>query len=166
MYVMGKDNSIVAFNVITGKEIWVHPNEGGITNRGINYWESKDRSDRRLIFAANNYLHEINVKTGVTVPSPVNDGRVDLREGLGRDPKSIARIQSGTPGRIFENLIIIGSATGEEYGSPPGDIRANDILPGKQTGIFHTVPHPGGFGYDTWPPEAWKYIGGVNNWGR
>ena len=31
---------------------------------------------------------------------------------------------------------------------------------------FHTVPHPGEFGYDTWPPDAWKYIGGVNTWGE
>ncbi len=31
--------------------------------------------------------------------------------------------------------------------------------------IFHTVPHPGEFGYDTWPKDAWKYIGGTNDWG-
>ena len=31
---------------------------------------------------------------------------------------------------------------------------------------FHTVPRPGEFGYDTWPKDAWKYIGGVNNWGE
>jgi quinoprotein glucose dehydrogenase len=166
MYVMGKSNSIVALNAATGKEVWVHPNDSGITNRGINYWESADRSDRRLIFAANSYLQEINAKTGVTIPSFGNDGKVDMREGLGRDPKSVARIQSGTPGRIYGNLIIVGSSTGEEYGSPPGDIRAYDILTGKQVWIFHTVPHPGEFGYDTWPPEAWKYIGGVNNWGE
>ncbi|MFL6448065.1 MAG: PQQ-binding-like beta-propeller repeat protein [Bryobacteraceae bacterium] len=166
MYVMGKDNSVVALDAVTGKEIWVHPNESGVTNRGINYWESKDRSDRRLIYAANNYLQEINARTGITIPSFGNDGRVDLREGLGRNPKSIARIQSATPGRIFENLVIVGSATGEEYGSPPGDIRAYDVLSGKLAWTFHPVPHPGEFGYDTWPPEAWKYIGGVNNWGE
>ena len=74
------------------------------------YWESKDRSDRRLIFAANSYLQEINRKTGVTINTFGNDGRVDLREGLGRDPKTIRNIQSGTPGRVFENLIILGSA--------------------------------------------------------
>ena len=31
---------------------------------------------------------------------------------------------------------------------------------------FHTIPHPGEFGYDTWPKEAWKYVGGVNTWGE
>jgi quinoprotein glucose dehydrogenase len=31
---------------------------------------------------------------------------------------------------------------------------------------FHTVPHPGEPGYETWPPDAWKYIGGTNTWGE
>ena len=34
--------------------------------------------------------------------------------------RPIGRIQSGTPGQVFENLIILGSATGEGYMSPPG----------------------------------------------
>jgi quinoprotein glucose dehydrogenase len=166
MYVVGKDSSIYAFDAATGRQIWVHPVEGHPTNRGFNYWESKDRKDQRLIFAADGYLQEINLKTGVTIPSFGNDGRVNLREGLGRDPKSIGEIQSGTPGRVFENLIILGSAPGEMYGSPPGDIRAYDVHTGKPAWTFHTVPHPGEFGYDTWPPEAWKYIGGNNTWGE
>jgi len=66
---------------------------------------------------------------------------------------------------VFENLLILGSATGEEYNSPPDDIRAFDVLTGKMVWIFHTVPHPGEFGYGTWPKEAWKYIGGTNDWG-
>jgi quinoprotein glucose dehydrogenase len=75
-------------------------------------------------------------------------------------------VQSGTPGRVFENLIILGSAPGEMYGSPPGDLRAYDARSGKMVWIFHTVPHPGEFGYETFPPEAWKYVGGNNAWGE
>ena len=30
---------------------------------------------------------------------------------------------------------------------------------------FHTIPLPGEFGYDTWPKDAHKYVGGANNWG-
>ena len=166
MYVLGHDNAIVALSAVTGKQIWSHPVEGMPTDRGINYWQNQSGSDRRLIFSANSYLQEINANTGVTVPSFGNDGRVDLREGLGRDPKSIRNIQTGTPGRVFENLIILGSATGEGYGSPPGDLRAYDVLSGKLIWTFHTVPHPGEFGYDTWPRDAWKYIGGTNTWGE
>jgi quinoprotein glucose dehydrogenase len=166
MYVLGKNDSIVALNAETGKEIWTHPVEGRPTDRGINYWESRDRSVRRLIFSASSYLQEIDARTGVTVPSFGKDGRVDLREGLGRDPKSIPNIQTGTPGHVFENMIILGSATSEAYGSPPGDIRAYDVLTGKTLWTFHTLPRPGEFGYETWPPEAWKYIGGINTWGE
>ena len=50
--------------------------------------------------------------------------------------------------------------------SPPGDIRAYDVLTGKLVWTFHTVPRPGEFGYDTWPKDAWKYVGGTNTWGE
>ena len=166
MYVLGRNDAIVALDAATGKELWSHATDGRPTDRGINSWQSKDGSDRRLVFSANSYLQEINIKTGVTIPSFGNDGKVNLREGLGRDPKTIPQIQSGTPGHIFENLIILGSATSEAYGSPPGDVRAYDVLTGKLAWSFHTIPHPGEFGYETWPKDAWKYIGGVNTWGE
>ena len=166
MFVVGKDNGIVALDAATGKVVWTHPVEGQPTNRGFNYWHSRDNKDRRLIFAANSYLQEINIDTGVTINTFGKDGRVDLREGLGRDPKTIRNIQSGTPGKVFENLIILGSATGEMYNDPPGDLRAYDVLSGKLVWQFHTIPHPGELGYDTWPPDAWKTTGGVNAWGE
>ena len=75
-------------------------------------------------------------------------------------------IQSGTPGRVFENEIIVGSAPGEGYDAAPGDLRAFDVITGKLLWTFHTIPHPGEFGYDTWPKDAWTYIGGVNAWGE
>ena len=166
MFVLGENDAIIALDAVTGKQIWAHRAEGRPTDRGINYWESKDRSDRRLIFAADSYLQEINARTGIAIPSFGNDGRTNLREGLGRDPKTIPQIQSGTPGHIFLNSIIIGSATSEAYGAPPGDIRSYDVLTGKLLWTFHTLPHPGEFGYETWPKDAWKYVGGVNTWGE
>jgi quinoprotein glucose dehydrogenase len=75
-------------------------------------------------------------------------------------------VQTNTPSEVFENLIILGSAPGEGYMSAPGDIRAYDVLTGKLVWTFHTVPRPGEFGYETWPKDAWKYVGGVNNWGE
>src|SRR5205823_4503922 len=166
MYVTGKDGGIFALDAATGKERWSHAVEGNVTNRGFNYWESKDRSDQRLIFAANSYLQEINIKTGVTINTFGNDGRVNLREGLGRDPKTVGGVQSGSPGHIWENSIILGSAPGEGYGSPPGDLRAFDVITGKTLWTFHTIPRPGEFGYETWPKDAWKTAGGANAWGE
>ena len=43
MYVLAKGSSLVAIDVVTHKELWIHANLRGITNRGINYWESRDR---------------------------------------------------------------------------------------------------------------------------
>jgi quinoprotein glucose dehydrogenase len=167
MYVLAKNNSIVALNAATGKEVWTYstsPAPSLITSRGINYWESKDRSDRRLLFAADHVLHAIDARTGKLIATFGNAGGVDLKEGLGRDPKTLKLVQSTTPGRVFEDLIIVGSATNQGYGSGPGDIRAFDVRTGKLVWTFHTIPHPGEFGYDTWPKDAWKTVGGANVW--
>ena len=166
MYVLARNYSLVALDADTGKEIWIHGNLSGITTRGISYWESKDRKDRRLIFSLNDYMEEIDARTGKSILTFGNRGLVDLREGLDRDPSRMSRIQPNTPGRVFENLIILGSATGENYLAPPGDIRAYNVITGKMAWIFHTLPHPGEEFYDTWPKDAWKYIGGVNTWGE
>lgn len=166
IYGKGRNSSLVALDAGTGKEIWIHEGLEGITRRGMNYWESKDGKDRRLIFSINDYLQEIDAATGKSIVTFGQDGVVDLRKNLGRDDTKIGRIQSNTPGKVFENLLILGSATGEAYFSPPGDLRAYDIVTGKLVWTFHTVPHPGEFGYDTWPKDAWKYIGGTNTWGE
>jgi glucose dehydrogenase len=165
VYGRGPKSSFVALDAATGKEIWIHEGVPGFNNRGVNYWESRDGRDRRLIFSANNFLQEIDAQTGKTIRSFGTDGRVDLRAGLDRDPSTINQ-QTRTPGRVFENLIIMGSATNQEYASAPGDIRAFDVRTGVLVWTFHTVPRPGELGYDTWPADAWKTVGGANNWGE
>jgi quinoprotein glucose dehydrogenase len=165
VYGRGPNGSFVALDAATGKQLWVHEGVQNFNGRGVNYWESKDGKDRRLIYSANNFLMEIDAVTGEPITSFGVNGRVDLRVGLDRDPAAINQ-QTRTPGRVFENLIVMGSATNQEYDSAPGDIRAFDVRTGAQVWTFHTVPRPGEFGYDTWPPEAWKTVGGANNWGE
>ncbi len=167
VFVLAKRNSIVALDARSGKEIWTYVPDSPakiITNRGINYWESRDHADRRLLFCANHALQAIDARTGKLILTFGTDGRVDLKEGLGRDPKTLTLVQSTTPGRVFEDLLILGSATNQGYGSAPGDIRAFDVRTGKLVWTFHTIPHPGEFGYETWPPDAWKTVGGANVW--
>lgn len=172
-YLAAKEGSLVAVDATTGKELWVHsfatpgstPSRfGGIAGlRGATYWESKDRSDRRLIVEADGFLQEIDAKTGALVDSFADHGKLDLKVGVDRATRPLP---SRTPGRVFENTIILGSATGEGYLAPPGDIRAVDVLTGKLVWVFHTVPRPGEPGYDTWPKDAYKYMGGVDSWGE
>jgi quinoprotein glucose dehydrogenase len=167
MYVLGRRDAITALDVTHLQPLWVHEIKSDLViGRGISYWSSRDHSDSRLIYNADNCLRELDAVTGKEITAFGDHGCVDLRVGLGRDPNTINLIQSFTPGRIFGNLIIVGSATGEEYGSPPGDIRAYDARTGHLAWIFHTVPHPGEAGYNTWPADAWKYAGGTNAWGE
>ena len=167
MYVLAHNNSVVALDAADGRELWSHSFEAKttlITNRGLNYWESQDKKDRRLILAVDNALQELDAGTGKPIASFGKAGRVDLREGLGRDAKRLTLVQSYNPGRIFGELLILGSATNEEYESGPGDIRAYNVITGQLAWTFHTIPHPGEPGYETWPKDAWKTVGGANAW--
>jgi quinoprotein glucose dehydrogenase len=164
MYVLAKNNAVIALDAATGRELWLHENgRGRITSHGISYWESADRSDRRLLYAHNDLLQAVDARTGQSIASFGATGKVDLRQGLGRDPATIA-VQSTTPGRVFEDLLILGSATNSEYDSAPGDVRAYDVRTGALVWTFHTIPRDGEFGADTWPKDAWKTIGGANAW--
>ena len=87
----------------------------------------------------------------------------DLREGLGRDPR-LQSISVNTPGAVYRDLLILGSTVSEDLPASPGDIRAYDVRTGKIRWTFHTIPHPGEFGADTWPADAWKWAGAANNW--
>lgn len=168
-YVAAKNGALVALDARTGKEVWVHTFASGgrfsgiAGQRGANYWESKDRSDRRILVTSGGMLHAIDARTGKLVDSFADHGQLDLKIGIDR-----ARVGLGsrTPGRIFENLIILGSSTGEGYLAPPGDIRAFDVVTGKLVWVFHTIPRPGEPGYETWPEDAYKYMGGVDVWGE
>ena len=163
MYVQGTGNAIVALDAATGKEIWRHANQGAIGARGLNYWESPDRSDRRLLYLNAGNLTAINAQNGETITSFGNNGRVDLRVALWREARN--PLQTSNPGRVFENLVIISlPAQGAGYESTPADVQAYDVRTGKIVWVFHSIPHPGEFGYDTWPEGAYKKAGGVHNW--
>src|SRR5690349_20594621 len=166
-YVAAKQGALVALDASTGKELWVRRfgagRSGGIGSRGANYWESKDRSDRRIFVNGGGFMYAVNASTGELIDSFADHGKLDLKIGIDRAPIPLA---SRTPGRIFENLIILGSFPGEGYLAPPGDLRAFDVRTGKLAWVFHTVPRPGEPGYDTWPKDAYKYMGGVDVWGE
>ncbi len=159
MYVTGVRGVLVALDATTGKELWMSTLRA--TERGLAYWENKDRSDRRLIITANNGIREVDARTGQQIMTFGTKGFVDMRVGVPRRNGG----PNSSPGRVFENLIIVGSNVGEGYGSPPGDIRAYDVLSGKLVWTFHTIPRPGEYGYETWPEDAFRYAGGANTWG-
>ncbi len=154
---------VFALNAATGAQIWrFDPNNGEpggsrFRHRGVTV------TGDRVIFNYRNRLYALDRATGVPIPSFGNDGWVDLREGLGRPVEGLS-VSASTPGVVFEDLLIIGSSMPESLPSAPGDIRAYDVMTGALRWSFHTIPHPGEFGYETWPPEAWEIAGGANAW--
>jgi len=158
---------VFALDAQTGKELWrFDPHIGksyvGYT-RGLLYWEDGD--DKRIYSGATDYYYAINAETGALVTSFGLDGRIDLREHL--DTDGILRYYSSrTPGVVYKDILILGGAVGEGPSqAAPGHIRGFDIRTGERKWIFHTIPHPGEFGYETWGPESYKYNGGANAWG-
>ena len=163
VYTRARGNTLVALDAATGALRWTSPVIEGFRVRGVNYWESADGKDRRLLLTALNRLRAFDAGTGQPIRSFGTDGAVDLREGLDRDPATVEQ-QSRLPGKIFEHLIILGSATNSEYASAPGDIRAFDVRTGAHVWSFRTIPRPGEFGADTWPDDARAHVGGANAW--
>lgn len=162
-YGLTPTHEVIALDAATGKLLWKY--DSGIAgrgpNRGLTYWT--DGKAQRIFVGVGLYLYAIDARTGKASAGFGRDGRVDLREGLGRDPGTLS-LGLDTPGVVYKNLLIVGGRMGETRGSPPGDIRAYDARTGKIRWTFHTIPHPGEFGYDTWPKDAWTYAGSANSW--
>lgn len=165
MYVTSPKLKLIALDPATGKEIWKFDpfagQEATGVNRGVTYWEDGD--DKRIFFSAGFYLYAIGAKDGKPIAAFGENGRIDLREGLGREASKLL-VQATTPGAIYKDLLIQGTMLGEGYDAAPGFIRAYDCRTGKIVWTFHTIPQPGEPGYETWPPEAYKEVGGANSW--
>lgn len=163
MYATTPQLKLAAVDAATGRELWRYtPAEANGVNRGLSYWT--DGADRRILFGSSHWLQAVDARTGRLIDSFGDHGRVDLDNGLDRDVRGLA-IQMNTPGAIYRNLIIVGMRLGEGPApAGPGHIRAYDVRTGKLVWKFHTIPFPGEPGYETWPPETYKYVGGVNPW--
>ncbi|SHM85090.1 quinoprotein glucose dehydrogenase [Cyclobacterium lianum] len=166
LYTTSARGRLFAVHAGTGRLKWSFDpfdgERGGGIKRGVTYWE--DGADKRILFTGGDKLFAIDAGTGLPIPSFGNEGKVDLNQGMRGDPDKISVIPT-SPGIVFEDLLILGTEVSELYGAEPGHVRAYDVRTGKLVWTFHTIPQPGEVGHDTWPPEAWKYAGGANNWG-
>ena len=152
-----------ALRASTGERLWTFDPkiEGRGPNRGVNYWA--DGEDRRVFAAVDNFVYALDARTGAPIPAFGDDGRIDLRRDLGRDPKEQS-VRLTSPGVVYKNLLIVGGRVSEGLPASPGYIRAYDVRSGKLRWTFHTIPNPGEFGYDTWPKDSWTLNGAANNW--
>jgi glucose dehydrogenase len=163
LYALTPKQKVVALDGETGRLLWRFDSgiNGTGPDRGITYWTNGE--ERRLLVGIMNFLYALDPATGKVIPNFGKDGRIDLREGLGRDP-ALQSVALTSPGVVYKDLIIVGGRNPETLPAPPGDIRAYDIHTGSLRWSFHTIPHPGEFGEDTWPKDSLARQGSANNW--
>jgi quinoprotein glucose dehydrogenase len=164
LYTYTPSQQVIALDAASGKLLWrfdsgIHSSQPA---RGVAYWT--DGKEGRVLATVTNFLYALDAATGKPIPSFGEGGRVDLRKEL-RGDYLLQSITPTSPGIVYKDLFIIGGRNPEAHPSPPGDIRAFDVHTGAIRWTFHTIPHPGELGYDTWPKDAWTDAGAANNWG-
>lgn len=174
LYGVSPKLKLFAIDATNAKEKWVFDpftdtlfvknKKKGINNcRGVAFYHGKN-NDSRIFYSAGSLLYCIDIRSGQPIREFGDHGIIDLHNDLGRDVAHLS-VTSSSPGIIYKDLIITGSSVAEEANSAPGHIRAYDVHTGMLRWIFHTIPHPGEAGYETWEDkEAYKHIGGANSW--
>jgi glucose dehydrogenase len=163
LYGYTPSQKVIALDAATGMPLWTFDSgiRGTQPDRGLTYWHQG--SEARLFAGVMQYLYALDPATGKPIQSFGEGGRVDLRKQLRGDFEKQSIVLT-TPGVLYKDLIIVGGRNPETHPAPPGDIRAYDVRTGALRWSFHTIPHPGEEGYNTWPPDAWKHSGAANNW--
>ena len=164
LYGITPKQKIFALDAGTGRLLWKFDSglKGRQPNRGLAYWS--DGKGGRILVGIMNFVYALDAASGKAIPGFGTEGRIDLREQLGREPASAQSVDLTSPGIVYKDLLIVGGRNPETLPAPPGDIRAYDVRTGKLRWSFHTIPHPGEFGYETWPKDAWLTSGAANNW--
>ncbi len=163
LYGITPTQKVFSLDAATGKLLWRFDSgiKGTQPDRGLAFWSSGE--DKRILVGVMNFLYALDAATGKPIKAFGKDGRIDLRGDLGRNPERQS-VALTSPGIVYKDLIIVGGRNPETLPAAPGDVRAYDVRSGKLRWSFHTIPHPGEFGYQTWPKDAWKYSGAANNW--
>ncbi len=171
MYITTARIKVQALDAATGDLLWTFDpldassagRSAGV-NRGVCYWQSEDGSEKRIFGTAQNRLYSLDAATGLPDPSFGVDGMIDLNDDLDNEVQGVS-VKCTSPAVAYKDVLVMGGGGGEgPYPQAPGHIRGYDATSGERRWILHTTPRPGQFGYETWPPNAYKYVGGTNNW--
>ena len=172
----GTRPSVAAIDGATGETLWMYRLDEGArgdmaprsVSRGVEYWT--DGKQARIILITRGYrMVSLDAKTGLPDPAFGRDGIVDLYEDFDQPTPKDGTISSTSPAVVVNNVVVVGAAL--QAGTAPrskentkGYVRGYDIRSGKRLWTFHTIPHPGEFGNDTWLNDSWAYTGNTAVW--
>jgi quinoprotein glucose dehydrogenase len=179
---VGTTRTVVALNPTTGAVLWKHVEDEGPrgqnaarsgAGRGVAYWSAPNGSDRRIIYVTPGYrMLALDAKTGEPLSTFGQGGVVDLKLDNDQDLDPVtADIGLNATPLIAGDVIVVGAAH-RFSGSPKtmnntrGYVRGFDVKTGKRLWIFHTVPKPGEYGYDTWLEESADRNGNTGAWSQ
>ena len=178
LYLSTGVGAVAAVDATTGRMVWfdlvpesvpANRRRLGNSTRGIAYW--RGGKDERIFSITGDYLVALNARTGERVRTFGKEGAVDLVEGYDRPAASY----TASMPLVVKDVVVMagmGGPAGDGYSESmlavkegyPGDVRGYDARTGKLLWTFHTVPHKGEFGYDTWLNGSAEYTGDTNVW--
>jgi len=163
VYVITTNRVLAALDAATGKQKWAFdpPVPGRQPVRGLAAWQ--DKGKLRILFGRENFLYEVDAATGKPVEGFGEGGRIDASANLRGKPEDNG-IYLTSPVSVYRDLVIVTGRVAENTPASPGDIRAFSARTGKLVWTFHTIPHPGEPGAETWGKDAYLTQGGANAW--
>jgi quinoprotein glucose dehydrogenase len=182
--VAGQRRAVVAINPATGETLWMwrmkeNPRWEASTRKNygksVAYAEVEGRGVIYLV-TPGYYMVALDAETGQPIPYFGINGIVDLHLGLGDYPVDADRgvldsgdITSSAPPIVVNGVVIVGNSHDRGYypdkkENIPGHIRGYDAKTGTMKWIFHVVPQPGEFGFETWEGDSSTYIGNISAW--
>ena len=176
----GTRRAVVALDAATGELLWTHSEREGqrganaprqLSGRGLAYWT--DGREERILYVTPGYrLVALNAKTGAPVPGFGTNGIVDLKldDDQNIDPITGELGLHSTPA-VAGDVVIVGAAhrsggVPKSKNNAKGYVRGFDVRTGKRLWIFHTIPLPGEFGFNTWENDSSTYTGNTGVWGQ
>jgi quinoprotein glucose dehydrogenase len=178
----GMRRAVIALDAVTGEMRWMHSEDEGRrgqnairtgAGRGVAYWASPDGADRRVIYVTPGYrMKALDATTGIPIRDFGVDGVVDLKLEIDQEVDlDTGELGLNATPLVVGDVIVVGAA--HRPGSAPrtmnnvkGYVRGYDVRTGKRLWIFHTIPRPGQFGYDTWLENSAEYNGNTGVWAQ
>jgi quinoprotein glucose dehydrogenase len=167
LYMPTPYGTVIALDPVTGVEAWSFKlDHGRPAGRGVAYWHGDQQTAPSILFGTSDgRLLSLNAETGKATAGFGVNGAIDIKtDVLNGFPN--AQFDVTSPVTIYKDLAIVGGQIQESPGTgASGDPRAWDVHSGKLVWRFHSVPHPGEVGNETWEGDSWKNRSGTNVWG-